>query len=99
TFTDVPYHLAYFDLEVIAAAIRRGLNVPVGEQILRTEAEQDTWNEIRFTARPAGTTPQQCLEQMRAARQSIRDAVANRGGGDPRRPVFIRLAGLGWVTG
>src|ERR1700680_1762153 len=28
TFTDVPYHLAYFDLEVIVTAIKRGLNVP-----------------------------------------------------------------------
>src|ERR1700682_2826041 len=68
TFTDVPYHLAYFDLDVIATAIRRGLSVPASEQLLRTEAEQDAWNEVKFTRRPADTTPQQCLEQMRAAR-------------------------------
>src|ERR1700736_2417044 len=76
TFTDVPYHLAYFDLEVIATAIERGLAVPIGEQVLRTEAEQDAWNEIKFTQRPADTTPQQCLEQMQSGRQAIRDAIA-----------------------
>jgi putative sterol carrier protein len=98
TFTDVPYHLAYFDLEVIATAMRRGLNVPVGEQILRSEAEQDAWNEIKFTGRPAGTTPQQCLEQMWAGRQAIRDAIANLSEADLERPVFIPLVGLGWVS-
>jgi putative sterol carrier protein len=98
TFTDVPYHLAYFDLEVIATAIRRGLNVPVGEQVLRTEAEQDVWNEIKFTQRPAGTTPPQCLAQMWASRQAIRDAIAGLSEADLERPVFIPLVGLGWVS-
>src|SRR5260370_14040254 len=74
TFTDVPYHLAYFDLDVIATAIRRGLNVPLREQVLRSEVEQDAWNEIKFTQRPADTTPQQCLEQMRSALKPIRVA-------------------------
>jgi len=98
TFTDVPYHLAYFDLDVIATAIRRGLHVPASEQVLRTEAEQDAWNEIKFTQRPADTTPQQCMEQMRASRQAIRDAVADLGESDLERPVFIPLVGLGWVS-
>jgi putative sterol carrier protein len=98
TFTDVPYHLAYFDLEVIATAIRRGLNVPISEQVMRTEAVQDAWNEIRFTQRPASTTPQQCLEQMRACRKAIRDAVAGLSEADLERPVFIPLVGLGWVS-
>src|SRR5260370_27132992 len=41
TFTDVPYHLAYFDLDVIAAAIKGGLRFPTSKQRLRTEAEKD----------------------------------------------------------
>ena len=98
TFTDVPYHLAYFDLEVIAAAIERGLSVPASEQVLRTEAEQDAWNEIRFTQRPADCTPQQCLEQMEASRQAIRAAVAGLSEAELERPVFIPLVGLGWVS-
>jgi hypothetical protein len=98
TFTDVPYHLAYFDLEVIATALKRGLNVPASDQVMRTEAEQDAWNEIKFTQRPTGTTPKQCLEQMWAARQAIRDAVAGLCEADLERPVFIPLVGLGWVS-
>lgn len=98
TFTDVPYHLAYFDLDVIATAIRSGLNVPLREQVLRSEAEQDAWNEIKFTQRPADTTPQQCLEQMRSSRQAIRDAIAGLSESDLERPVFIPLVGLGWVS-
>ena len=98
TFADVPYHLAYFDLEVIATAIRRGLNVPISEQVLRTEAEQDSWNEIKFTQRPVDTTPQQCLEQMWASRQAIRNVVAGLSEADLDRPVFIPLVGLGWVS-
>ena len=98
TFTDVPYHLAYFDLEVIATAIKRGLHVPASEQTLRTEAEQDAWNEIKFTGRPADTTTEQCLEQMRAARQAIRDAVTELSEADLDRSVFVPLVGLGWVS-
>jgi putative sterol carrier protein len=98
TFTDVPYHLAYFDFEVIATAIRHGLNVPASEQVMRTEAEQDAWNEIKFTQRPFEIAPQQCLEQMRDSRQAIRDSVANLSEADLERPVFIPLVGLGWVS-
>ena len=98
TFTDVPYHLAYFDMDVIATAIRSGLNIPLREQVLRSEAEQDAWNEIKFSQRPADTTPQQCLEQMRSSRQAIRDAIAGLSEADLERPVFIPLVGLGWVS-
>jgi putative sterol carrier protein len=98
SFADVPYHLAYFDLDVIATAITRGLNVSMNEQILRTEAEQDAWNEIQFTQRLASTTPEQCLEQMWTSRQAIRNAVAGLSEADLDRPVFIPLVGLGWVS-
>jgi putative sterol carrier protein len=98
TFPDVPYHLAYFDLELIVTAIKRGLNVPTSEQFQRTEAEQDAWNEIKFTQRPTATAPEQCLEQMWASRQAIRNAVAGLSEADLERPVFIPLVGQGWVS-
>lgn len=98
TFADVPYHLAYFDLEVVATAIKHGLNVPASEQFMRTEGEQDAWNEIKFTQRPVEIAPQHCLEQMRDSRQAIRDAVAGLSEADLERPVFIPLVGLGWVS-
>jgi DinB superfamily len=79
TFADVPYHLAYFDREVIVTAINRGLTVPTAEPLLRTEAEQDGWKEIQFTPCPSVTTPEQCLEQLWASRQALRNAVADLG--------------------
>lgn len=98
TFADEPFHLAYFDLDVIATAIKRGLNVPISEQFMRREAEQDTWNEIQFTQRPAATSPEQCLEQMWASRKAIRNAVAGMSEDDLERPVIIPVVGLGWVS-
>src|SRR5258708_40359757 len=61
TFTDVTYHLAYFDLDVIATAINLGLNVSISEQVLLTASHQDAWNESQFTERPPGSSPQQSL--------------------------------------
>jgi hypothetical protein len=98
TFPDVPYHLAYFDLEVIVTAIKGGLKVQTLEQFLCTETEQDAWKEITFTQRPPATAPEQCLEQMWASRQAIRNAVADLGEADLDRPVFLPLVGLGWVS-
>jgi len=98
TFADVPYHLAYFDREVIATAIKGGLTMQTLEQFLPTEAEQDGWKEIQFTQRPTATTPEQCLEQMWASRQALRNAVADLGEADLDRPVFLPLVSLGWVS-
>lgn len=98
TFADVPYHLAYFDREVIVTAIKRVLTVQTLEPFLRTEAGQDGWKEIQFTPRPPATTLEQCLEQMRASRQAIRDAFAGLSEADLDRPVFLPLMGLGWVS-
>ena len=93
-FPDVPYHLAYFDREVIVTAIKRGPHVHTLEQFLRTEAEQEAWNDITLTQRPTATTPERCLEQMWASR----DAVAGLSEADLERPVFLPLVGLGWVS-
>jgi hypothetical protein len=98
TFADVPYHLAYFDREVIVPAIKRGLDVQTREPFQRTEAEQDGWKAIQFTPHPPATTPEQCLEQMWASRQALRNAVADLGEADLDRPVFLPLVGLGWVS-
>jgi hypothetical protein len=98
TFADVPYHLAYFDREVIATAIKGGLTVQTLEQLQLTWAEQDGWKEIQFTQRPTATTPEQCLEQMWASRQALRNAVADLGEADLDRPVFLPLVSLGWVS-
>ncbi len=54
-FTDVPYHLAYFDLDVIATAIKRGLHVPTSEQVIRlVPLQSSAWSSCGPAARPSG---------------------------------------------
>lgn len=72
--------------------------MPTAEPLLQTEAERDGWKEIQFTPRPAATTPEQCLEQLWASRQALRNAVADLGEADLDRLVFLLLLGLGWVS-
>jgi DinB superfamily len=98
TFADVPYHLAYFDREVIVTAIKREFTVPTAELLLWTEAELDGWKEIQFTPCPPATTPEQCLEQMLTSRQAICDAFVGLSETDLDCPVFLPLVGLGWVS-
>lgn len=99
TFADLPYHLAYFDRELIAEAIVRGPDVPVGERrTLRTMAELNAWNAERFAQRPARQTAAESLAAMRASRDLVRRAVAPLSDGDLSRPVWCPLPGQGWLT-
>jgi hypothetical protein len=99
TFADVPYHLGYFDQEIVATPIERGRNVPPeGQRPMRTVAEMNAWNEARFAQRPADQTPQQSLEQMRTSRQAIRRAVAQLSDADLKRPAWCPLPFMGWLT-
>ena len=48
-FSDIPFHLAYFDREMIADPITRGATVPEGEQtVFTTLGDLDSWNDERF---------------------------------------------------
>ncbi len=99
TFADVPYHLAYFDRDLIARGIERGENVPEDQRhLIRSYKELDAWNAARFAERPAGQTPEQSLAQMRGSRDAIRRAVAGLGDADLERPVWMPLLGTGWTT-
>jgi hypothetical protein len=99
TFADVPYHMAYFDREVIANGIARGPNMPSDErQALRSVAELNAWNARKFAERAASQTVEQSLAQMRAGRDAIRQAVAGLSDADLERPVWSSLPGGGWQT-
>jgi hypothetical protein len=98
-FADVPYHLAYFDREVIAHVIARGADVPVHErQVMRSMVELNDWNARKFTERPATQTVQQSLTQMRASRDAIRQATAALTDADLDRRAWSSLPGGGWQT-
>jgi hypothetical protein len=99
TFADVPYHLAYFDREVIANGILQGADVPVHERrMMRSMVELNDWNTRKFAERPATQIVQQSLAQMRASRDAIRQATAGLADGDLERRVWSSLPGGGWQT-
>jgi hypothetical protein len=98
-FADLPYHLGYYDRDTVAEPIRRGADLPAGEQkLMRTMGELDAWNARMFAKRRPGQSVGESLAQMRASRDAVRQAVAGLADADLERRVFIHLVGCGWVT-
>src|ERR1700687_5306559 len=64
TSAGVPYHLAYFDRELIARGLEYGPNYPAAEQeAYPTMADVNAWNAREFARRPAGQTPAESVRQ------------------------------------
>ncbi len=98
TLADVPYHLMYFDREVVALPLERGKDVPVAEQkVQRSIGELHAWNASEFAKRPADQTPWQSVEQWRTMKDRTRAAISTLQDGQLMEPVWIPLAGCGWV--
>lgn len=98
-FADLPYHLSYFDRDIVAEPIRIGTDLPAGQQkLMRTMGELDAWNARKFAERRPDQTIAESLAQMRASRDAVREAVAGLTDPDLDRRVFIQLVGCGWVT-
>jgi hypothetical protein len=91
-FTDVPYHMYFFDQEFIADAIANGPDVPADRQVgIRTFRGMNAWSAGWFAKRPSDQTPQQSVAQYRASREAIRRAVAPLSDADLERPAWIGL--------
>ena len=98
TFGDVPYHMAYFDRELVANALERGSNVPTEEQrTQRTLRELNAWNAAQFAKRAAGQTPWQSVEEWHGVRDRIRAKVSSMPDEQLSEPVWIPLVGCGWL--
>lgn len=98
TFADVPYHLAYFDREIVAHPIEQGLDLPTAEQwAARASPDLNAWNARRFAERPATQTVEQSLEQMRASRTAIQGVVGAMRDTDLERPTWFPLLVGGWL--
>jgi hypothetical protein len=98
TFADVPYHLGYFDHDIVAYPIERGLDLPTAEQwAARSNSEVNGWNERMFARRPPDQTVAQSLAQMQAGREAIRRVVGRMQDTDLDRPVWFPLLVGGWV--
>ena len=97
TFGDLPYHLAYFDRELVAEPIRLGKQLPEDkQQVFKTGREVDAWNLKRFSERPAGQSFEEDIALMRASREAIRKAVSGLNDSDLDAPSFFFLPGNGW---
>jgi hypothetical protein len=98
TFADVPYHLGYFDRDVVAYPIECGQNIrPVEQWAARSKSELNAWNERMFTRRPSDQTVMQSLAQMQASREELRRTLGQMPDGALDRPVWFLLLVGGWV--
>src|SRR5690348_14244817 len=57
---DLPYHLFYFDRDIVLATLRRGAQLPpeVLRSVPRSMRELDAWNEREFGQRPKNESPE-----------------------------------------
>ncbi|MBI4497483.1 MAG: DinB family protein [Chloroflexi bacterium] len=96
-FADLPYHLAYFDRDIVVNGIQRGPDMPASEQrVWRNMEELNAWNARKFAERAGNQTPQQSIDQMHASREAFRGMLAEMADTDLERPVFIPITGCGW---
>ncbi len=97
-FADLPFHLAYFDREIVAEPLESGKRMPKEKQeVLSTFSKIGAWNERNFAARPADQTVEESISQMHGSRDAIRTAVEKLTDDDLDQPVWMSLGGFGWV--
>jgi hypothetical protein len=103
TFGDLPYHMAYFDHDLVANGIQLGDKVPESQlstwqQEFRTLKDVDRWNEHKFAERPEGQTFEQAMEILKQSHDSVREAVSGLTDANLEDPVYLFLPGAGWKT-
>ncbi len=99
SFRDVPYHLGYFDSEMIAAPIELGATASEEQTpVFATLAELNRWNDAKLDARPVALTPDELVYGMRRSRQRIRAALGDVDDSNLADPVLLRLPGTGWSS-
>ncbi len=97
TMAEVPYHLAYFERELVITGIERGSELPPEAHfLLSTMGEIDAWNARMFAQRPHGQTGPRALEELRGVRARLRTLIASWTDADLDAPVWTPLAGIGW---
>ena len=100
TLADVPYHLAYFDRDIITDPIRRGPELPPEDRTAQmTLADMNAWNVRRFAERPPDLTVEAALALMRASRTELRAVAAGLSDADLDRRAWCPLVSArGWRT-
>jgi putative sterol carrier protein len=104
---DVPYHLFYFDRDLLLEPLQRGRDVPdeVIRGVPRTLGELNAWNARKFAERPADEVPERSLARWREVRHALQEMLREVDGADRQassaessgRPIFVPLMGSGWM--
>jgi hypothetical protein len=95
TIADVPYHLAYFDRQIVLLPLQRRSAPLECVRIQRTMRELNEWNAREFAQRPPNQTALESLAQWRAIRAEVRDTLAALTDADLDSTVRTFLAGMG----
>lgn len=97
---DVPYHLYYFDRDLVLAALQRGRSVPpdVVADVPSNVGALNAWNEREFDRRPSDETPERSLARWREVRSEIRNLVRGLDADALDEPIFVPLMGTGWIS-
>jgi DinB family protein len=98
-YADVPWHLAYFDRIMLAEVLESGADLPEPRRFnLGSMAEINRWNAQEFARRPAGHTPQDSIEELRAVHGRVRRTLAGLTDADLDRPAFNHFFSAGFET-
>jgi hypothetical protein len=99
TLADVPYHLTYFNCDLVARGLELGLDLAAEEQeLLATPEDIDAWNARKFADRPVYQTPEQSISRWQASCEAIYRLTARMNDADlEERPFWMPFL-HGWVT-
>ncbi len=97
TMSDVPFHIAYFDRELVKKPLEAGENLAEGDRVVFDSLESiDAWNAVEFAKRPAGQTIEQTREQLASVRSSIQARLGAMSEADLEERVWMALGGFEW---
>jgi len=97
-FADVPFHMVYCEIELVADVMDKGLELPKEKQVEALNfAKLGAWNDEQFAKRPNDLTPQQSLADLKAVQERILDSLGPLDDSDLTRPVWlITPFSMGW---
>jgi hypothetical protein len=95
--SDVPYHLAYFEREIVIPGLERGALMPADAQLLlSTTSELDAWNARMFARRPDVLSGPDALDELRVVRARVRQLAGRMSDDDLESAAWSPIGAVGW---
>lgn len=100
TLADVPYHLAYFDNEIIAYPLTAGPALPEADRFeLDSMTALQRWNVSQFARRSAYNEPDKAVARWRTTRAALLEHLHTMSDADLDRATWTALTlSRGWRT-